>query len=86
MESPNVAKSSPEVARKPPPVASKPKPSAGEMSEDQKPTSNNSSPKKVPGMVATVPIGELANVLKGVALKPASKVFYFYSSFFFSLP
>lgn len=74
VENPNAAKSSPEVARKPPRVASKPKPSAVESSEEQKPTSNTSSPKKVPGMVATVPIGELADVLKGVSLKQAAKV------------
>ena len=84
LESPDNAKPSPEVAKKPPRVASKPKPSAGEASgttggtggtEEQKQPSPNASPRKMPGMVAAAPISELANVLKGVALKPpAAKV------------
>ena len=66
LDHPDTIKSSPEVARKPPRVASKPKPSAGDpAATGEEP---NTSPRKMPGMVATVPIGELANVLKG--LKP----------------
>ena len=77
VDHPDASKSSPDVAKKPPPpVASKPKPSApepgsgGGIGEEQNTGSANSSPKKMPGMVAMAPMNELANVLKGVALKP----------------
>ena len=67
LDHPDTIKSSPEVARKPPRVASKPKPSAGDpAATGEEP---NTSPRKMPGMVATVPIGELANVLKGLKTK-----------------
>lgn len=77
IEVPDNTRSSSEVAKKPPPVASKPKPSAGEPGpavsggggEGRRQPSPHTSPKKMPGMVATVPVSELANVLKGVPMK-----------------
>lgn len=77
LENPTTVKSSPDVAKKRPPVASKPKPSASHTSaggEEQKPSGDQTSPRKMPGMVATAPMSELANVLKGSPLKPANKV------------
>ena len=71
-------KSSPEVVKKPPPVASKPKPGgAGQtgLSGGEEGKGEHSSPRKMPaGVVAALPgvNQELANVLKGVALKQAA--------------
>ena len=93
LEHPNAVKASPEVAKKPPPIASKRKPggaaatggtgSAG-LTSVEGGGSEHASPRKMPGMVAALPVNqELANVLKGVALRQAAtKVLtVFYLSF-----